>query len=66
MLADLPDEMDREAPTPVVNHLFAVNDNQTKVKEQKAQFFHTYIAKSLFLCKRARRDLQTAVAFLCT
>jgi hypothetical protein len=28
--------------------------------------FHTYVAKTLFLCKRARPDLQTAVAFLCT
>jgi hypothetical protein len=66
MLADLPTEMDGTAPTPAANHLFTVNDNQTKVDEQKAQFFHTYVAKTLFLCKRARPDLQTAVAFLCT
>jgi hypothetical protein len=66
MLADLPDKMDDEAPSPAVKHMFAVNDNQTKVDEEKAQFFHTYVAKTLFLCKRARPDLQTAVAFLCT
>jgi hypothetical protein len=66
MLKDLPDEMAGEAPTPAANHLFAVDDNQTKVSEIKAQFFHTYVAKALFLCKRARPDLQTAVAFLCT
>jgi hypothetical protein len=66
MLADLPDKMASEAPTPAANHLFAVNDNQTKVDEQKAQFFHTYVAKALFLYKQARPDLQTAVAFLCT
>jgi hypothetical protein len=66
MLADLPPEMDGDAPTPAANHLFAVDDNQPKVDEQKAQFFHTYVAKTLFLCKRARPDLQTAVAFLCT
>ncbi len=65
MLADLPDEFDGEAPTPAANHLFTVDDNQTKVDEAKAQFFHTYVAKTLFLCKRARPDLQTAVAFLC-
>lgn len=28
--------------------------------------FHTYVAKCLFLCKRARPDIQTAVAFLTT
>jgi hypothetical protein len=66
MLADLPDEMNGEAPTPAGNHLFMVDNNQTKVDEQKAQFFHTYVAKALFLCKRARPDIQTVVAFLCT
>ena len=29
-------------------------------------FFHHNVAKLLFLCKRARPDLQTAVAFLST
>jgi hypothetical protein len=66
MLADLPKEMMGEAPTPAAIHLFAVDKNQTPVSEEKAQFFHTYVAKALFLCKRARPDLQTAVAFLCT
>jgi hypothetical protein len=66
LLAELPPDMDGEAPTPAGNHLFVVNDNQTKVSEQKAQFFHTFVAKTLFLCKRARPDLQTTVAFLCT
>jgi hypothetical protein len=66
MLADLPDEMNGEAPSPAANHLFTVDDSQEKVSEEKAQFFHTYVAKTLFLCKRARPDLQTAVAFLCT
>jgi hypothetical protein len=69
MLVDiiaLLDEMGGEAPTPAANHLFVVNNNQTKLDEQKAQFFHTYMAKTLLVCKRARPDLQTVVAFLCT
>jgi hypothetical protein len=66
MLADLPTEMDGEAPSPVANHLLTAKDDQTKVDQNKAQFFHTYVAKTLFLCKRARPDLQTAVAFLST
>jgi hypothetical protein len=66
MLADLPAKMDGEALTPAANHLFSVDGDQTKVDKEKAQFFHTYVAKTLFLCKRARPDLQTAVAFLCT
>jgi hypothetical protein len=66
MIADLPDEMDGEAPSPAANHLFTVDDKHTKVNEKKAQLFHTYVAKKLFLCKRARPDLQTAVTFLYT
>jgi hypothetical protein len=66
MLADLPAEIDGEAPFPAANHLLTVNDDQIKVDEKKAHFFHTYVAKKLFLCKRARPDLQTAVAFLST
>jgi hypothetical protein len=63
MLADLPAEMDGEAPSPAANHLLTVNDDQTKLDEKKAHLFHTYVAKTLFLCNRARPDLQTAVAF---
>jgi len=35
-----------------------------KLSEKDAQFFHHYVAKLLFLCKRARPDIQTAIAFL--
>jgi hypothetical protein len=41
MLADLLAHMDGEAPSPTANHLFTVNDDQTKVGEKKAQLFHT-------------------------
>jgi hypothetical protein len=34
--------------------------------QETAQTFHRIVAKLLFLCKRARPDIQTAVAFLCT
>jgi hypothetical protein len=56
MLADLPEEMDGEAATPAANHLFDVDDDSPPADEAKAQFFHTYVAKTLFLCKRARPD----------
>ena len=32
--------------------------------ENKKQLFHTMTAKALFLCKRARPDIMTTVAFL--
>ena len=66
MLADLPKEMDGEAITPAANHLFDVDEDSPKMGEEQAQFYHTYVAKTLFLCKRARPDLQPTVAFLST
>ena len=36
------------------------------LEQAKAEVFHTYVAKALFLSKRARPDIQLEVAFLCT
>ena len=37
-----------------------------KLESLKAECLHTFVAKALFLMKRARPDLQTAVSYLCT
>ena len=66
MLRGAPADMAGESATPAGNHLFQVNEEGTKLDEEKAQVYHHIVAKALFLCKRARPDLQTAVAFLCT
>jgi hypothetical protein len=66
MLDELPSEMSGTAATPAANHLFAVNDVADKLDKDTAEFFHHNTAKLLWLCKRARPDLQTAVAFLTT
>jgi hypothetical protein len=60
------DDMGGEAATPAGEHLFTVNEDAEKISEDEAQVYHHVVAKALFLCKRARPDLQTAVAFLCT
>ncbi|MCE2996668.1 MAG: hypothetical protein LW863_13795 [Flammeovirgaceae bacterium] len=66
MLGDLPEGMDGTATTPAANHLFDVNNAATKLDHDTSDFFHTNVAKLLFLCKRARPDIHTAVAFLTT
>ena len=66
MLAELPEDMDGMATTPAAEHLFKVNEAPTYLNEKEAMFFHHNVAKLLFLCKRARPDIQTAVAFLST
>ena len=52
--------------TPAATHLFEVDDDAVKLNKKEADAFHRNVARLLFLSKRARPDLQTAVAFLCT
>eukprot|EP00978_Attheya_sp_CCMP212_P009535 scaffold22554_cov58-Attheya_sp.AAC.1 len=67
MLADLPSDMDGAAATAAPTHLFEVNiTDPIMLDEDNATLFHHNVAKLLFLCKRARPDIQTAVSFLCT
>jgi hypothetical protein len=67
MLEELPSDMDGVVVTPAGNHLFQVNhENPMLLDEQECAMFHHNVAKLLFLCKRSRPDIQTAVAFLTT
>jgi hypothetical protein len=43
-----------------------VRDDIAALNTNDAEFLHAMVAKLLFLCKRGRPDLQTAIAFLCT
>lgn len=52
--------------TPAANHLFEVKEAAAKLSDTDADLFHRLTAQLLYLCKRARPDLQTAVAFLTT
>jgi hypothetical protein len=40
--------------------------NGAKLDKARAEEFHTTVAKGLFLCKRARPDIQPSIAVLCT
>ena len=66
ILSKAPDDMDGISNTPAAGYLFETRDNAKKLDEKKAVFFHYLTAKLLFLCKQARPDIQTAVAFLGT
>jgi len=58
--------LDGESRTSAPLHLCEVNEEAVKLGEAEALFFHRYVAKLLFLCKRAQPDIQTVVAFLST
>jgi hypothetical protein len=67
MLEALPEVMKGESATPAGEHLFNIDeDNPTLLGEDDATMFHHNTAKLLFLSKRARPDIQLAVAVLCT
>ena len=53
-------------PTPATDKLFNVDDQSKCLPKTMAEEFHTLVAKGLFACKRARPDIQMAIAFLCT
>jgi hypothetical protein len=63
-----PEAIEGSASTPATDHLFKVREGDGKktLPEEQANAFHRTVAQLLFLSGRARRDIQTAVAFLTT
>ena len=66
MIEDFKYDFKKQAKTPAAEHLFKVDENCEQLNRKMSEDFHTFVAKSLFLCKRARPEIQTAVAFLTT
>ena len=67
MIEDFPEKIKTTdtAITPASDGLF--NEGQGKKLDQgRADAYHTMVAKALFLCKRARPDIQPTIAVLCT
>ena len=55
----------RSVPSAAPADLFARGDS-TRLSQAQSDIFHRFVAKLLFACKRARPDMQTATAILCT
>ena len=66
ILSEAPSDMDGEAVTAAKDRLFTVTEDATKLDDKQSDLFHRRVARLLFAAKRARPDLQTAIAFLCT
>ena len=69
VIETFPEDIGRAtSTTPAASHLFQVREEgQAKLlPEDQAMQFHRSVAQLLFLCCRARQDMQTAVAFLTT
>jgi len=59
-------DMKGTAATPAANYLYDIDATSEPLHKDQAEIFHHIMAQLLYLCKRARPDIQTAVAFLCT
>ena len=52
--------------SPAQKHLRDTNDDCEMLTGVKHEVFHSVVAKILYIMKRARPDLETAVSYLCT
>ena len=59
------DDITRNAATPATSYLFKTRDSP-KLDEERADNFHSVTAALIYVSRRSRLDIQTAVAFLCT
>jgi hypothetical protein len=62
----LEDENVVEMKSPCTKTMFVVELSAELLDEEQRKWFHTKTAKLLYLAKRARPDILTAVSFLCT
>jgi hypothetical protein len=67
MLRDFPEQLkDTDiSKTPAGDDLFNHGQGK-KLEKERAEQYYTMVAKGLFLCKRARPDIQLTIAVLCT
>jgi hypothetical protein len=52
--------------TPASSHLFDVREDAAKATAEEVKYFHSNVMKLLYLAKRVRPEILTAVAFLST
>jgi hypothetical protein len=61
---EFPEEIDTRFRTPAARHLFEVNEECEKLKEETRKIYHSIFAKLLWVGKKARPDILVALSFL--
>ena len=64
MLEDFPYKVKPTKTAPWTEKLLKVQEDAKKLEEERRSIFHTFMMKAMFLCKRARPDIDQAIAFL--
>ena len=66
MVEDFPLTLNGTGMFPWTNKLFTVDPKSKRLDDERTSIFHTFVMKGMFLCKRARQDVQPGIAFLST
>jgi hypothetical protein len=54
------------AVAPAAEHLFEIDNDANKLTEEMGKLFHNFVAKCLFVTRRARPDVHATITFLST
>ena len=66
VIDDMKISQDQTSKTPCSSKLFEINDDDVLLNSKDKEFFHSTVAKILYLSKRTRPDILLATTFLCT
>ena len=61
----LDEDLTEKPNTPANKNLFNVTEESISLNDEKSDVFHSIVAKLLYITKRARPDVETAISFLC-
>jgi hypothetical protein len=64
VLSGLSIKAEDKSATPAANNLFTVNEDSVLLSVELKESFHSHVAKLLYISKRARPDILTAISFL--
>jgi hypothetical protein len=64
MIKDFPYDLKSITTNPWTEKLFKVNTESKNLDDERRAVFHTFVMKAMFLCKRARPDINPAIGFL--
>jgi hypothetical protein len=63
MLENFPYAIGTKKTAPWTEKLLKVQKDAKKLEEERRSIFHTYVMKAMFLCKRARPDIDQGITF---
>ena len=49
-----------------IKKLFTSDDDAQQLNDEKSELYYSIVAKFLFICQRARPDIEPTAAYLCT